>query len=182
MAASLPEARSTLERAVVATASQPALSAALREVGSLLAQLEGRLGLLSLDGQPAASPKAAEAELAALNRETRAAAETIMSAAESMLAQSRQHNSDINAVVRREAVAILEACGFQDITGQRVSKVSGILRKLDVGLAEVAEFGPFAATSREETAEDRRAREQILHGPATDGPELSQEDVDALFS
>jgi chemotaxis protein CheZ len=182
VAASLPEARSTVERAALAMTAEPALSAALRDVAALLAELEGRLGVLGFDDAVPASPKAVEAELSALKRETEAAVETIMTAAEVMLTHSRQAGSDLDGVVRREAVAILEACGFQDIAGQRVSKVSGILRKLDAGLTDVARLGPFAAAAREETAEERRVRELILHGPAADAPELSQDDVDAMFS
>ena len=177
----MPEARSALERAAEALASKPTLEAELRGVASFLAELEGRLGVLGAPGAPTTAAEAAQAELAVLSRETEADAEAIMTAAEAMLAQSRQDAAGLQAVVRQEAVVIIQACGFQDITGQRVSKVSRMLRDLHTDLAEVAKLGPFEPSPREESAEDRRARELILHGPATDGPEMSQDDVDALF-
>ena len=36
-------------------------------------------------------------------------------------------------------------------------------------------------SAREETAEEKRDREQLLNGPAIDGPEVAQDDIDALF-
>jgi chemotaxis protein CheZ len=79
--------------------------------------------------------------------------------------------------------AVFEACAFQDITGQRVTKVvksiayveervNALIRLLDKGEVEKAEV----RATKERTADDK-----LLHGPPLEGQGLSQADIDALF-
>lgn len=67
-------------------------------------------------------------------------------------------------------MAIYEACTFQDITGQRITKVVGLLKVIESRVTAMS--GQTAATPERD--------EQ--HSGATPKSESSQGDIDALFS
>jgi chemotaxis protein CheZ len=81
---------------------------------------------------------------------------------------------DIQDVVIR----IFEACNFQDLAGQRVTKVLSILNFVEEHVARVLE------EIARETAAVRRNGEQLLHGPRleNDTGHVSQAEIDAMFS
>ncbi len=126
----------------------------------------------------------AGAELDAIVKDTETATNTIMGAAEAMLACEAKDLESYKAFVEARAMEIFEACSFQDITGQRVSKVVGVLRQVEDRISRLADSLGVgdAEGDTEESAEDRRKREQILNGPAIGGPETAQDDIDALFA
>jgi chemotaxis protein CheZ len=80
---------------------------------------------------------------------------------------------DIQDVVIR----IFEACNFQDLAGQRVSKVLSILNFVEDHVARVIE------EIARESAAVRRNGEQLLHGPRleNDSGHVSQTEIDAMF-
>ena len=127
----------------------------------------------------------AGAELDAIVKDTETATNTIMGAAEAMLACDATDLAAYKAFVEEQAMAIFEACSFQDITGQRVSKVVGVLRQVEERVARLAEnlgVDDTEAAEEDETPEQRRQREQILNGPALNGPETKQDEIDAMFA
>jgi chemotaxis protein CheZ len=122
---------------------------------------------------------AAGAELEAIVRDTEAATNRIMAAAEGLLAADLSDPVAGRAEIERHAIDIFEACGFQDITGQRISKVVKVLAEIEertgglaAALGVVEDFAPEIA----------RSADPLLNGPALNGPETSQDDVDALFA
>ena len=83
------------------------------------------------------------------------------------------------------AVSILEACSFQDLVGQRVSKVSELLENLEErfhGLINETGIADNMETiGDEELAIESRRKELILHGPQLTGVGVTQEEIDALL-
>lgn len=85
------------------------------------------------------------------------------------------------------SMTTMEACTFQDITGQRVTKIVRSMQfveervdaMLDIwGRNEVQEI----ANSRMELESEPSGDEALLNGPALDGEQqISQADIDALF-
>lgn len=127
----------------------------------------------------------AGAELEAVVGDTEKATETIMSAAEDVLCDDEADFDAYRANVEARMMTIIEACSFQDLAGQRVSKVVNSLRHVEDRVARFAEvMGVRDAEygTHEETPEEKRAREQLLNGPARGGPETSQDDIDAMFA
>lgn len=124
-------------------------------------------------------PQAGE-ELNAVVQETEEAANTIMTAAEEIMAADPA-TGDYGAQVQTAAIRIIEACAFQDITGQRLRKVVQTLMHIEQRLAKLREtFGPDledAATAEEE----RQGEAALLNGPQLAGRGIEQADVDALF-
>ncbi len=167
------QARQALERARAGIELDAAVRDDLNTLSDFLAALGPRLGALDLNALRLPS---AMAELAASRRETEAAVDAIMTAAEAILADAPDRET------RDHANAIMAACAFQDITGQRGSKVIALLSGIERRLAWLAGLAPPEVKDpAEETAQERRNRELILNGPALDGPEVSQADIDALF-
>lgn len=87
-----------------------------------------------------------------------------------------------------QLISIIEACSFQDLTGQRINQVvktlrfieSRILAMIDIwGGLEAFKDLPIPKGEGEE--EDPTGEEDLLNGPALGGGGLSQEDIDALF-
>ena len=92
-----------------------------------------------------------------------------------------------------EAVTrVYEACSFQDITGQRISKVVTALQNVESRVdALLQAFGEEAgaangtgAPAEVSTATEPGARpdEDLMHGPQLPGEGNSQEDIDALLN
>lgn len=97
--------------------------------------------------------------------------------AEAILSTSNGAASDAHS----HAIAILEACGFHDLIGQRLSKVADILGTLEARLNMVAGCPGVVDAEELETASERLCREQTIRGPALNGPEVSQSEIDVLF-
>jgi chemotaxis protein CheZ len=94
---------------------------------------------------------------------------------------SRRHAADI----QEHVVALFEACNFQDIAGQRLSKVVGTLRFIETRIARMMDIWGGAAEFRAlEIAEPEPAGATLLNGPSlpSDPDAATQDDIDALFA
>jgi chemotaxis protein CheZ len=91
--------------------------------------------------------------------------------------------SEIAAPLGDIVIKVYEACGFQDITGQRISKVVKALHHIE-GKIE-ALLAVFGADLSEATAGEALASDDssLLNGPALPGAAgNSQADIDALLA
>ena len=133
----------------------------------------------------------ATSELDAVVQATEDATNAILEATEQIddLA-AKLHNSATSEDDRGAAddimqltIKMIEACNFQDLTGQRITKVVGALNyvedrinaMIDIwGEADIAEVDASVA---DETDGDKN----LLNGPAMAGEGIDQNDIDALF-
>jgi chemotaxis regulatin CheY-phosphate phosphatase CheZ len=123
----------------------------------------------------------AGAELEAITRDTENATHNIMNSAEAIMSFSNS-DPDYKAKVDDEVMKIFEACSFQDITGQRVSKVVGVLKQIEERVGKLANtLGVEDSTPLEMSAEEKRRHDLLLNGPAIGGPETKQDAIDAMF-
>jgi chemotaxis regulatin CheY-phosphate phosphatase CheZ len=84
---------------------------------------------------------------------------------------------------------IFESCSFHDLTGQRISKIVRIMKRLEQTLDSLVEIvGPEGLAEMpvegDGTIEDvigMRDGDIAMHGPQVAGKEVSQNDIDALF-
>jgi chemotaxis protein CheZ len=99
-------------------------------------------------------------------------------------------NAQINGVledISGRLIGIIEACSFQDLTGQRIVKVIQTLRFLEQRLAGMIEiwgveaFKDVSVVEHDAAGGEEIDPGEILDGPAMDGEGLSQDDIDALF-
>ena len=125
----------------------------------------------------------AGAELAAITQDTERATNTIMTAAETVMAMDAA-DPQMAGRLTDEVMKMFEACAFQDITGQRISKIIRLLNQIEARVADLAAavgIGEEVAVA-EMTVTELRAQNLLLNGPALDGPETNQADIDALFA
>jgi chemotaxis regulatin CheY-phosphate phosphatase CheZ len=128
----------------------------------------------------------AGAELEAITRDTENATHNIMNCAEAMMGFSIKDFGDdpkaYKAAVDDEVMKIFEACSFQDITGQRVSKVVNVLKQIEERVGRLANtLGIDDSAPQAMTAEEKRRHDLLLNGPAIGGPETKQDAIDAMF-
>ena len=127
----------------------------------------------------------ANEELTAVVQNTEEAAGAIMACAEAILSAEETDADAYRQTVEAHVLQILEACAFQDITGQRVQKVERLLAEIERRgrrLADAAAIVDAEILLDGEAAESERAAALHLHGP--DAPETAktQDEIDAIFS
>lgn len=133
-------------------------------------------------------------QLQAIVGNTENATEEIMASTESILnavrdAETAQDHDALQVALGEVAMStnkIFEACSFQDITGQRISKIvktmnliEGTLNSLVVIVGEQALAALPTDVVKEVESSDKEG--EPLHGPALEGEGISQADIDKLF-
>lgn len=123
-------------------------------------------------------------ELDAIVQQTEEATNTIMEAAEEIMGADPS-DADAYATVTQDAVMrIFEACSFQDITGQRISKVVETLSHIE---QRVLELRNLLGVTDQDIEEAKAAAgpvpedKALLSGPALEGEGIDQGEVDALL-
>ncbi len=133
-------------------------------------------------------------ELDAVVDGTEGATEMILSAAEfidetanTLSARVGKEDSELANDIQEKVVQIFEACNFQDLTGQRITKVVSTLRFVEDRIMQMMEIWGGIDTFKDIELEEREFKEgdaALLNGPAleTDNDVASQDDIDALFA
>jgi chemotaxis regulatin CheY-phosphate phosphatase CheZ len=127
-------------------------------------------------------------ELDAIVHSTERATTDILNSAERIMEISGRMRDGAEAaeadLLDMEATNILMACGFQDITGQRISKVVSTLRYLEERVdAMIRIWGVDGITPDEIPAgrKDTRPDAHLMHGPSLTGG-VDQSTVDEFFN
>ncbi|MEO3429449.1 protein phosphatase CheZ [Pelagibius sp. CAU 1746] len=134
---------------------------------------------------------AATDELTAIVGATEQATHQIFEAVEGIEALTEKMKPEVAEQVSAAVTSIFEACGFQDITGQRITKVVTALQQVESKVdALLHAFGddikcdaPRKAAEKKTTPSGAPARpdEDLLNGPQLPENAISQDDIDALF-
>jgi len=128
-------------------------------------------------------------ELDAIVISTERASFEILNAAEKLMELSNKLRADganpgLCNEIEGEVTNIFTACSFQDLTGQRTSKVVNALRYIEQRVnAMINIFGEdaLAAIHVQHESTDKRPDAHLLNGPQMDGLGVSQADVDSMF-
>lgn len=163
------------------TALDTSIKDEFRDIAGFIQKARDEIGgLRPNDIQTVRLPKAGE-ELEAIVHDTEVATEKIMQTAEDVLAMDPETDENYATDIQDRMLVIIEACSFQDLTGQRVSKVVSTLKQIEDRISRFAEVMGLEEAPVELTPEEVRARDLLLNGPAIGGPETAQEDIDKLF-
>lgn len=158
----------------------------LQELAALDAMLQtARANLAQLRGASAEERGIVGAtdELDAVVEATEVATGTILDSAEALLDVSGSLTGDAAAEVSAHAMSILEACNFQDITGQRISKVVQVLRHVEERIDHILQAHPDGRPSVPTTVSQREGDEALLNGPARPGDAaVDQDEIDRLLA
>jgi chemotaxis protein CheZ len=162
---------------------QDAINRTKREI----AVLHGK----SFDGQEMAK---VNGELGAVVGGTEHATQQILEAAESIdqaasalsKVNSPEQQKILSEEIQERVISIFEACNFQDLTGQRITKVMATMRFIEQHIFQMMEIwgGVDAIRAHAPPIIDTREGDaRLLNGPKLDGDvgHASQDDIDALF-
>lgn len=134
-------------------------------------------------------------QLAAITQATENATNTILQSVEQIdeVADKIREVKDVSELpdlcdeLNNNTMIAMESCTFQDITGQRVTKIISSMRFVEERVEALAEI--WGKDDIEETAvglgdqvEEMDEDDQLLQGPAIDAQAaISQDDIDKLF-
>ncbi len=155
-----------------------ALDDTKREIAGLRFSIAGDNRIKSMNNQ-----------LDAINAEAEDATNKILSAAEIIdenlkgLLKNASDDDETSILenLSEEVIKIFEACNFQDLTGQRITKVVDALKYVETRVDSMikglgGDESAFAALVEPDDSE-----ETALFGPQSAGEGNSQEEIDALF-
>ena len=134
-------------------------------------------------------------QLAAITQATEKATDLILQSVEQIdeIADKIRTAKDVSELpvlcdqLNDHTMAAMESCTFQDITGQRVTKIISSMRFVEERVEALADI--WGKDDIEETAvnlgdqvDEMEEDDKLLQGPALDGEAaISQDDIDKLF-
>lgn len=121
-------------------------------------------------------------ELDAIVQQTEEATNTIMESAEAIMGADPADVALFQETVQNNIMQIFEACSFQDITGQRISKVVQALSYVEERIYELRSLLGITDDYISQTADINIGDDDsLLHGPSLAGEGIDQDEVDALM-
>ena len=190
VAARKPSARNLDESAAASAPSSGdanvnLIARELAAVADYIAHVKKEMGALQANELCRDRLPMAHDELGSVVKATASATNTIMTAAEDILNSSEESFDNYRAQVETRVLEIFEACSFQDITGQRISKVLEALGQLEKRLGRFTNAVNARDVSDTQDPDEtlRQARREVLmlHGPQMEGQGIEQDDIDKLF-
>jgi chemotaxis protein CheZ len=170
------------------------IKAELSTIQKAIDSTKYEIAALHLPGEEAPDISRMSNELDAIVNGTEQATENILSAVEQidedatdLRATLKTDNQiDMAADIQEQVVKIFEACNFQDLTGQRISKVIrafGFIEKRVEQMMEIwGGIESFKGFEPEKLV-DNGTGHHLLNGPSlvSDADVANQDDIDALF-
>lgn len=177
--------------------SNQGLYAQLKRLADFINQTKAEIGALKADDLNGEVIPSATDELDAIVDATAQATNRIMDAAEVLMEVTAALPEEEAAKGMDAIMSIYEACTFQDITGQRITKVVSLLKVIENRLGLMT--GGAAPSGPDESAHDTgvsvsedadahtsttssKSDEDLLNGPALPGEGTTQDEIDALFN
>ena len=99
------------------------------------------------------------------------------------LREGDDDTTDLYSKIEAEVMEIFTACSFQDLTGQRTTKVINVLRYIEQRIGSMIEIWGEDKSPRDDLPPepvDARPDSHLLHGPSLTG--IDQNEVDQLMS
>ncbi|MEI8395129.1 MAG: protein phosphatase CheZ [Rhodospirillaceae bacterium] len=127
-------------------------------------------------------------ELDAVIGATEAATNIIMDACDAITAVAGTVAPEHGNMLIEQVTRVFEACNFQDVTGQRITKVVRTLKTIEsrvdaLILAFGEQVGSSVAVAPEPATDDWGDPDAgLLHGPALPGQAIDQDEIDRLLA
>jgi chemotaxis protein CheZ len=194
-----PEAVAAVVREVMGTVAgaltdaEASLLAEVEELGRVIASAKAEIAALRVDEITGSHIPTATDELDAIVAHTAAATDAILETCETLDRLGAAVGGGAGETLRHATTTIYEACGFQDITGQRITKVVAALKAIEAKVAQiVATFADRAAASPPASglkcarpapdAWENLPSRALENGPQLPANAMVQSDIDALLA
>lgn len=151
----------------------------IQELKNIIQEARTEIGSTRPDDISGKHIPAATDELDAIVVATAEATGTIMDSCEMIQKSFEKMDPVLASGLENEVTKIFEACSFQDITGQRITKVVKTLKKIDEKITALLGVLGSKAPGYEEVSEEEE--NSLLSGPQLPGKGVSQDDIDKLL-
>ncbi len=172
-------------RAVLGTrmlsAAEAALLAEIEDLAATVASTRAEIVAMGADDITASHIPSATDELDAIVTHTATATDSILESCEQLEAMMGRMGREDAQTLQDAVTRIYEACSFQDITGQRITKIVAALQAIERKVAHmIAVFSPDCAAAR--VSREPIGPESLLNGPQLAEAAMGQSDIDALLA
>lgn len=162
-----------------------------REIADQISQTKTEIGQLNATEIRQGRIPEAGNELKAIIDSTEDATHKIMESAETIMTADPSDQANYYTIVNDNIMTIFEACSFQDLTGQRISRVVDTLEFIDKRVSRFASKMNIQYEGAQETEEHyiddeerqkaQRKKDLMLHGPQDDQEAVSQNEIDFML-
>jgi chemotaxis protein CheZ len=187
--ATTPEAVAEIVEQVLATmhgdltASEATLLAEVEQIGRTIAAAKQEIASLKVEDINRAFIPSATDELDAIVEATAQATNEILDCCETLETVAAKLGGEMSEALQTAVTRIYEACSFQDITGQRITKVVRTLKSIEERIAViVATFSDRAAGAELPAQVATDGESSLLNGPQLPGNGVDQAEIDRLLA
>ena len=184
---SSPEMVADVVRAVLTsmsgdlTAQETSLLAEVEALGRTISAAKAEIAALRVDDITVSHIPFATDELDAIVHHTASATHAILASCETLDEVAGGLSGELATKLQDATTRIYEACSFQDITGQRITKVVNTLKTIEAKVAQIlAAFGTSSSSQPAEPID--QAAENLLNGPQLPTAAMDQSDIDKLLA
>lgn len=185
----------TIESFKAELAEAHKIRAELEEIYAAIERTKQEIATLHTTGFKGAQMVRVTGELDAIVQGTLEATDQILTAAESIdrdaglleAAVKSEQDRALASDIQEHVIKIFESCNFQDLTGQRITKVVNTLKFIEDRIVRMMEIWGGIETFQSiqvDVIPDREGDAALLNGPKinADVGHASQDDIDALFN
>jgi chemotaxis protein CheZ len=164
------------------SAQETSLLAEVEALGHTISCAKAEIAALRVDDITDNHIPFATDELDAIVEHTATATNAILTSCETLDSVAGSLTGESAAKLQDATTRIYEACSFQDITGQRITKVVGTLKTIEIKVAQiVATFGAGADKSDTDVVAVP-TESDLLNGPQHPTVAMDQSDIDKLLA
>jgi len=182
-----PEMVADVVRAILSTmsgdltAGETTLLSEVESLGQIIASAKAEIAALRMDDITASDIPFATDELDAIIQHTASATHAILETCETLDAVAEHLAGEPATQLQDATTRIYEACSFQDITGQRITKVVTTLKAIEAKVCQLVQtFGDQAGEPGAGPVVQGEA--VLLNGPQLPTMAMDQSDIDKLLA
>ena len=162
------------------------IASEVEAVGDYVTRLKREIARLQLNRTLMKSIPGCRNDLTGAQSATEEATHTIMSASEAVLGSTQTDFDAYRVEVEAALLEIVQACSFQDLTGQRLTRATEAIAQIEKRLHRFARNVRISddadAFDREAIVQEARRETLLVEGPQDFGHAIQQGDIDKLFS
>jgi chemotaxis protein CheZ len=162
------------------SATETLLLTEVEELAGTIATARAEVAALKMDDITASHIPLATDELDAIVAHTAAATDAILESCETLDRLGEALAGEAAAQVQGVTTRIYEACGFQDLTGQRITKVVAALKAIDAKVVSI--MAAFGGRRAEGPAAVPAPAVVLENGPQLPRNAMGQSDIDKLLA
>jgi chemotaxis protein CheZ len=152
-------------------------------LGRTIAAAKQEIAALRVDDIRDRDIPSATDELDAIVDHTAVATNAILESCELLESLGADVTGESAGKLQDAVTKIYEACSFQDITGQRITKIVTTLKTIEAKVAQIiTAFGVQRAEPEPHVAPPAKSDADLLHGPQLPSNAMDQSDIDKLLA